>query len=77
MEDFEKRLIEEFKELKKKWVKLTRFIGCTVYMGLEIEERERLSRQLVYMQGYLYVLEERLRARDLLQYTGRIREINK
>ena len=75
MKEYEKRMMKEYEELYKKVEKLRKFVSSDIFRCATEDEQKLLSRQLAYMQGYLYALEERLRARNLLQYTGPIRKI--
>ena len=61
MEDYQKRVVEEQKELNKKLDKLTVFVEeSEVYPLLDKDERDRLLSQLAYMEGYNAVLLERI-----------------
>lgn len=60
MEDYKKRLLEEFSDLNTKKVKLEGFIGSLKFEELDIPVKLLMKNQLVYMKGYLQTLYDRI-----------------
>ena len=60
MEDYKKRLLEEFSDLNTKKVKLERFVGSLKFEELDIPIKLLMKNQLVYMKGYLQTLYDRI-----------------
>lgn len=61
MEDYKKRLIQEFKELDDRCTKLNMFITeSPKYKELGEEMQVLMNEQLQYMQGYLKCLYKRI-----------------
>ena len=60
MEDYKKRLLEEFSDLNIKKVKLEGFIGSLKFEELDIPIKLLMKNQLVYMKGYLQTLYDRI-----------------
>lgn len=61
MTTYVERLVEEFKELTAKIVKLECFIYAdSTFKSLEEDQRTLLKKQLMYMHGYHDVLAKRL-----------------
>ena len=60
MEDYKKRLLEEFSDLNIKKVKLEGFIGSLKFEELDIPVKLLMKNQLVYMKGYLQTLYDRI-----------------
>ena len=60
MEDYKKRLLEEFSDLNTKKVKLEGFIGSLKFEELDIPIKLLMKNQLVYMKGYLQTLYDRI-----------------
>lgn len=60
MEAFRERVLEERRELKEKFDKLTIFIYGSKMEDLPFEERRRLIVQQYIMAQYLCVLDERI-----------------
>ena len=67
MEEFEKRLIREYTDLKGKFERLQKFIRKDEYRNLYPLEQQLLTKQLAYMQGYLIALEDRIEYRGLIE----------
>jgi len=61
MEDFQKRVIDEWDQLSQRVDKLSAFFGSPVSDGVPDDELGRLELQLHLMQAYLHVLNERIR----------------
>lgn len=64
MKDFQERVIKEKDELDDKIVKLTSFIGGTIFASLPDNERSRLSIQLQHMNRYSEILGQRIEVFD-------------
>lgn len=62
MMSHEQRVVNEHTELLTKTEKLDLFTGSETYHALPDAERKRLDRQLMIMQLYVQVLEERIAA---------------
>ena len=61
MEDYQKRVIEEHKELKSKREKLVKFIEGNAEFGkLSADERDVMQNQMIVMRRYLMILERRI-----------------
>ena len=60
MEDYKKRLLEEFSDLNIKKVKLEGFIDSLKFEELDIPVKLLMKNQLVYMKGYLQTLYDRI-----------------
>jgi len=60
MEDYKKRLLEEFSDLNKKVEKLRAFVVSDKYKELPQEEKDDLAEQLGSMTMYLIVLSRRV-----------------
>lgn len=60
MEDYKKRLLEEFSDLNTKKVKLEGFVGSLKFEELDIPIKLLMKNQLVYMKGYLQTLYDRI-----------------
>ena len=60
MEDYKKRLLEEFSDLNTKKVKLEGFVGSLKFEELDIPVKLLMKNQLVYMKGYLQTLYDRI-----------------
>jgi len=60
MEDYQKRVIEEAKELSEKLSKLVLFLGTSVAAALPHEQRRHLKRQSEVMLEYLSILNVRM-----------------
>ena len=60
MEEYKKRLLEEFSDLNTKKVKLEGFIGSLKFEELDIPIKLLMKNQLVYMKGYLQTLYDRI-----------------
>ena len=60
MEDYKKRLLEEFSDLNTKKVKLEGFVGSLKFEELDIPVKLLMKKQLVYMKGYLQTLYDRI-----------------
>jgi hypothetical protein len=60
MQEYQERVIAERSELVEKVEKLKLFLADKLFDTLAPAEQWRLTRQLVYMQSYLAVLEERI-----------------
>lgn len=60
MEDYKKRLLEEFSDLNIKKVKLEGFVGSLKFEELDIPVKLLMKNQLVYMKGYLQTLYDRI-----------------
>lgn len=56
------RVIEEYNQLYKRHIDLTKFFDTDVYRSLSAEERYRLKEQSLFMAEYQRVLLERIRA---------------
>jgi hypothetical protein len=57
----QQRVIDEFCRLKDNVIKLDEFINNNkIFEGLEINEKNRLSQQLLAMKCYLSILKERI-----------------
>lgn len=56
------RVIEEYNQLYKRHIDLTKFFDTDVYRSLSVEERYRLKEQSLFMAEYQRVLLERIRA---------------
>ena len=61
-DDFQQRVVEEHAELSEKGKKLEAFVLGPVFDTLSKEEKDRLRRQLSYMDAYCTVLKERIDA---------------
>ncbi len=66
MGKYEIRMMKEYEDLYKRIEKLRKFISSDVFKCVTEYEQELLARQLAYMQGYRFALEDRLRLRKLL-----------
>lgn len=62
MQPHQERVVAEKSELDEKIVKLTSFIGGSIYRTLPEQEQSRLNRQLEAMRLYSNVLTERIDA---------------
>jgi hypothetical protein len=63
MEDYQLRVVREKSDLGVKVEALELFIsGNPMFLKLPVEEQDRLTRQLIYMQGYSATLTERIAA---------------
>jgi len=62
---YQKRVIDERKQLDDRIKKLTRFMLTTQFMQLSSAEQRRLGRQRDYMDLYSRVLLERIEAFDV------------
>ncbi len=62
MEPYQERVVAEVKELREKHDALCGFIMTPQFDGLPDDERNRLSRQAIYMMKYAQVLDERIAA---------------
>lgn len=60
MEEYKKRLLEEFSDLNTKKVKLEEFVGSLKFEELDIPVKLLMKNQLVYMKGYLQTLYDRI-----------------
>ena len=60
MEEYKKRLLEEFSDLNTKKVKLEGFVGSLKFEELDIPIKLLMKNQLVYMKGYLQTLYDRI-----------------
>lgn len=60
MIDFQERVVTEKSDLDEKINKLSKFVTTSVYDGLEVGERVRLSKQLEVMHAYSNLLNERI-----------------
>ena len=60
MEEYKKRLLEEFSDLNTKKAKLEGFIGSLKFEELDIPVKLLMKNQLVYMKGYLQTLYDRI-----------------
>lgn len=60
MEEYKKRLLEEFSDLNTKKVKLEGFVGSLKFEELDIPVKLLMKNQLVYMKGYLQTLYDRI-----------------
>ena len=60
MEEYQKRVIDERDELKRKVDKLYAFLGSSIYQGLNSADRRRLDRQHDVMSEYEEILSERI-----------------
>ena len=56
------RVIEEYNQLYKRHIDLTKFFDTDEYRSLSVEERNRLKEQSLFMTEYQRVLLERIRA---------------
>lgn len=56
------RVIEEYNQLYKRHIDLTKFFDTDLYRSLSVEERNRLKEQSLFMAEYQRVLLERIRA---------------
>jgi hypothetical protein len=65
IEDFQQRVIDEYKELTERRDKLAAFTFTPLFRSLEEAERQRLDEQLVHMNGYQRVLAARIHAMGL------------
>lgn len=62
----ERRMMKEYEDLYKKIEKLRKFVSSDVFRCVKEDEQELIARQLAYMQGYKFALEDRLRLRNIL-----------
>ena len=60
MEEYKKRLLEEFSDLNTKKVKLEEFVGSLKFEELDIPVKLLMKNQLVYMKCYLQTLYDRI-----------------
>lgn len=60
MEAYQDRVVKEKEDLDNKICSLFRFIGSGTFNGLSDEEKRRLKRQKISMEGYSDVLAERI-----------------
>jgi hypothetical protein len=60
MQPHEERVVNEQKELSEKIVKLNAFIGGPIFKTLHGAEQSLLERQLVAMQQYSGILQQRI-----------------
>lgn len=56
------RVVEEYNQLYKRHIDLTKFFDTDLYRSLSVEERNRLKEQSLFMAEYQRVLLERIRA---------------
>lgn len=56
------RVVEEYNQLYKRHLDLTKFFDTDLYRSLSVEERNRLKEQSLFMAEYQRVLLERIRA---------------
>ncbi len=61
MEEYQKRVTEEKKELDQKIERLNLFVNTDHFSALKTLEREQLTRQRVIMELYQEVLWQRIR----------------
>lgn len=66
MKAYEKIMMQEYDDLYKKTEKLRKFVRSDMFRCLSEDEQKLLARQLAYMQGYKFALEDRLRLRNIL-----------
>ena len=66
MKAYEKRMMKEYEDLYKKVEKLRKFVSSDMFKCVTEDEQKLLARQLAYMQGYKFALEDRLRLRNIL-----------
>ncbi len=66
MKAYEKRMMQEYEDLYKKIEKLRKFVSSDMFRCVTEDEQKLLARQLAYMQGYKFALEDRLRLRNIL-----------
>jgi hypothetical protein len=66
MEDFEKRLVIEYKDLEEKITKLRAFMLSEKYSTLDKEEQNDLNQQLDGMIKYHNALAKRMSRRNLI-----------
>ena len=62
MKEYQKRVVQEKKELDEKMLKLKEFFDSDTFKALDEDERFRLHRQAIYMDSYSTVLGERIEA---------------
>ena len=60
--NYQERVKEEKKALDEKREKLVAFIGTNLYQNLPETERNRLSEQCFFMNGYSSILGDRIAA---------------
>lgn len=62
MQPHQQRVIEEQDELKQKFDRLCNFIDSQTYDDLDEAEQGRLCRQVLIMEQYIMILNERIAA---------------
>ena len=62
LEDYQQRVVEEKTDLDGKARRLELFIASDAFDAVNVDERLRLRRQLVYMEKYSKVLAGRINA---------------
>jgi hypothetical protein len=71
MQAHEQRVVDERKELNKKFTDLCKFIDSSaVFLNLHINERARLNKQRGIMSQYIQVLDERIDAFGIIGDCG-------
>ena len=58
--DWQQRVVDERNELHERIVKLRDFFDNPLFTSVEDEEKRRLRRQVVFMEEYRAVLDERI-----------------
>ena len=76
MENYQKRIVNEKKELDEKIEKLNKFIVSKKYSELDILERSKLDRQRMAMKNYSFCLWERITIFDpYFEHFGLIKQL--
>lgn len=70
MEAYQKRVIDECRELEDKLQKLLEFSATQIFLDLSDEEREMLLRQKQIMLAYTKVLHERINYWKILEQSA-------
>ena len=65
MQEFQKRLINEYKELDDKCQKLEKFTKTNIFDELDEAEQDDMNQQLNYMKQYLRCLKSRCNRQNL------------
>jgi hypothetical protein len=58
--EYQKRVVDELKELEEKTAKLADFIACPAYQGVVLMDAILLNKQLAVMRNYCFVLRRRI-----------------
>ena len=62
MEPYQCRVVAEREDLQQKVEALAKFLDTKIFYSLPLAEQDRMSRQLIHMNDYRDVLDERIAA---------------